>query len=35
MCAIFEACNRGYILELVDILTNFSFTATQTKRDCK
>ena len=32
--AIFETYNRGYkILELVDVLPNVSFTASETERD--
>ena len=34
MSAIFETSNRGRnILELNDILTNFSFATTETERD--
>ena len=35
MGAIFETCNRGHnILDFVDILTNISFAAIKTERDC-
>ena len=35
MSAMFETCNRGHnILELVDILTNFSVATTETEREC-
>ena len=34
MSAIFETCNRDHnILELVNILTNFSFATTETEFD--
>ena len=34
MSAIFENCNRGYkLLELLDILSNFSFATTETEHD--
>lgn len=34
MSAINETCNRGHnILELIDILTNFSFAINETERD--
>ena len=34
MSAINETCNRGHnILELIDILTNFSFATTETGHD--
>ena len=34
MITIFETCNRSHnISELVDILTNFSFTKTEIKRN--
>ena len=35
MRAIFDTCKRGHnIVELVDILTNFSFATTETEHDC-
>ena len=34
MSTMFETCNRGHILELVDILTNFSVATTETEREC-
>ena len=34
MRAIFKTCNRGHnILELVDILTDFTFPTTETEHD--
>ena len=34
MSAISETCNRGHnILELLDILSNVSFTTSETERD--
>ena len=35
MSTMFETCNRGHnILELADILANFSVATTETERDC-